>query len=126
MRFPIAAAFVLVVAFLVVGCSSTSDNTLAVTGTDTSCTVAAPEVRAGKVTFEFENKASQVNELYVLRANKQVAAELENVTSGMTRSLNADLSSGTYTLTCKPGMKGRGISSTINVVGEGGAVSRQP
>jgi len=119
----ITNAHLLVAAFLIVGCSSTSDKSVAVTGTDTSCTAAATEVRAGKVTFEFENKSSQVNELYVLQANKKVAAELENVTSGITRSLNADLSSGTYTLTCKPGMKGEGISSTIKVVGDGGAGS---
>ena len=123
MRMRITHAYLLVAVVLVVGCSSTSDNTVAVTGTDTSCTASATEVAAGKVTFEFENKSSQVNELYVLRANKKVVAELENVTSGITRSLNADLSSGIYTLTCKPGMKGEGISSTIKVVGDGGAGS---
>lgn len=121
MTIQLATARMLVPFFLIVGCSSTSgNNTVAVIGTDTSCMPGATDVAAGKVTFEFENRSPQVNELYVLRANKKVVAELENVTSGMTRSLSADLSTGIYTLTCKPGMKGEGISSTIKVVGDGG------
>jgi iron uptake system component EfeO len=101
-------------------CAEKADTTVKVTGTDDACTADATTVDAGKVSFEFTNSAGDVNELYVVRADGSVASEVENVTTGTTRTLTASLSAGTYTLTCKPGMTGDGISSTIEVTGEGG------
>ena len=102
-------------------CTKESDVKVQVTGTDDACTASVGEVAAGSISFEFTNKADQISELYVLRADGSVASEVENVTTGTTRTLTADLSAGTYTLTCKPGQKGDGFSSTIEVTGEGGA-----
>jgi iron uptake system component EfeO len=101
-------------------CAETAETTVKVTGTDDACTADVSTVAAGTVGFEFTNKAGDVNELYVVRADGSVASEVENVTTGTTRTLTASLSAGTYTLTCKPGMTGDGISSTIEVTGEGG------
>jgi len=105
------------------GCSKSSADTVAVVGTDTSCTAAKRTIAAGETTFEFENKANDVNELYVLRPNGDIVGEVENVTSGSRRTLNADLVAGTYRLQCKPGMTGSGVSSTITVTGTGGSAA---
>jgi iron uptake system component EfeO len=101
-------------------CAEKADTTVKVTGTDDACTADVATVDAGKITFAFTNEAGDVNELYVVRADGSVASEVENVTTGTTRNLTATLDAGTYTLTCKPGMTGDGISSTIEVTGQGG------
>ena len=104
-------------------CAKKSDNTVAVTGTNDACTPASTSLRAGKVTFEFTNKADKVSELYVLRADNSVVGEVENVTTGTKRSLTADLSAGTYFLACKPGQEGDGIRTEFEVTGGGGAAA---
>jgi len=104
-------------------CAKKSDNTVAVTGTNDACTPAVTSLTAGKVTFEFTNTADEVNELYVLRADNSVVAEVENVTTGTKRSLTADLSAGAYFLACKPGQTGDGIRTEIEVTGGGGAAA---
>ena len=107
----------------VVACAKKSANTVAVTGTNDACTPASTSLQAGTVTFEFTNKADKVNELYVLRADNSVVGEVENVTTGTKRSLTADLSAGTYVLSCKPGQEGDGIRTEFEVTGTGGAAA---
>lgn len=102
-------------------CTKKADDTVAVTGTNTTCTPAVTSLTAGIVTFEFNNSADKVNELYVLRADNSVVGEVENVSPGTTRSLTADLSAGSYFLACKPGQAGDGIRTEIEVTGGGGA-----
>jgi len=116
-----AATLALVVA--AASCTTKSDDTVAVTGTNTACTPAVTSLTAGTVTFEFTNTADRVNELYVLRADNSVVGEVENVTPGTQRSLTADLSAGGYFLVCKPGQAGDGIRTEIEVTGDGGAAA---
>ena len=116
-----AASLALVIAGA--SCAKKSDETVSVTGTNTACTPAITSLAAGKVTFEFTNKADKVNELYVLRADNSVVAEVENVTTGTKRSLTADLSAGSYFLACKPGQTGDGIRTKIEVSGSGGVAA---
>jgi plastocyanin len=105
---------------LLSGCTKKSENAVQVTGTDTECTAAGGSIQAGKVTFELQNKAGDVNELYVLTPDGEVRGEVENVATGSMKSLTADLTKGEYVLRCKPGMTGNGIESRITVVGDGG------
>ncbi|HEX9259030.1 MAG TPA: cupredoxin domain-containing protein [Acidimicrobiales bacterium] len=102
-------------------CASTSDVKIAVTGTDDACIAADDALDAGKTTFVFENKAKDLSELYVLRDDDSVVAEVENVPTGQKRNLNVDLSAGSYFLNCKPGQKGEGFRTSFTVTGEGGA-----
>lgn len=121
---PTITPFVCVALFAVgmlTACTTKSEARVEVTGTNNACTANADTLNAGKITFEFTNEASDTSELYLLRADGSVASEVENVSSGTTRDLTADLSAGTYTLTCKPGQAGDGLSTTIEVSGKGGA-----
>jgi uncharacterized cupredoxin-like copper-binding protein len=111
---------------LLTACTSSSGKSVAVTGTDDACTLAQTELPAGKLTFEFTNRAGDVNELYVLKANGEVVSEAENVTKGVTRPLNVNLAAGDYLVRCKPGQKGDGFSSAFTVTGSGGAAQAQP
>jgi hypothetical protein len=103
-------------------CSSdAADVTVTVTGTNDSCSMSADELAAGTIGFEFTNEADDVNELYVVQADGDVVGEVENVTTGTTRTLTADLGAGDYLVRCKPGQSGDGIESAFRVVGDGGS-----
>lgn len=103
------------------GCSTEAANTtVAVTGTDDSCRIENDILGAGSIAFDFTNEAKKVNELYVVRENGDVVGEVENVTTGTTRTLTANLSKGTYRVRCKPGQTGKGIESGFTVTGDGG------
>ena len=122
----VAAATAVAVAALS-GCSTDSaDTTVAVTGTDDGCRIENDILAAGSISFEFTNKAKKVNELYVVRANGDVMAEVENVTTGTSRTLTANLAKGSYRVRCKPGQAGQGIESEFTVTGEGGKAQAEP
>ena len=92
------------------------DATVAVTGTDTACTPAAASVAAGRIEFTFTNSAAKTNELYVKRGDK-ILGEKEDVPPGASRSVAVTLKAGDYTLLCKPGQTGDGVSSPFTVTG---------
>lgn len=103
-------------------CSDSSGGTkVAVTGTDDGCEIEEATLPAGKLTFVFTNKAGDVNELYVLKADGDVVSEVENVTTGTSRELSVDLAAGNYQVRCKPGQTGDGFDTDFEVTGEGGA-----
>ena len=97
-----------------------SDSTVGVTGTDDACVIERDVLDAGRVGFEFLNESSKVNELYVLKADGDTLGEVENVTTGTTRTLVVDLVAGDYLVRCKPGQSGDGVESPFTVTGEGG------
>lgn len=104
----------------------TADSAALVTGTDDACTIDTDIIDAGKIDFEFTNEGADVSELYVVRANGDVVGEVENVTTGTSRTLTVDLVAGDYQVRCKPGMKGSGITSDFAVTGEGGTAQAEP
>jgi plastocyanin len=107
--------------FALSACSTDSaDSTVEVTGTDDACVLAQDVLDAGKVGFEFRNESNQVNELYVLKANGDTLGEVENVTTGTSRTLTVDLVAGDYLVRCKPGQSGDGFESPFTVTGDGG------
>jgi plastocyanin len=103
-----------------------ADVTVDVTGTNDECILSADVLDAGNIGFEFTNKANDVSELYVLRADGDVVAEVENVTTGTSRTLTVDLVAGDYLVRCKPGQTGDGIESSFTVTGEGGTAQATP
>jgi len=103
-----------------------SDTTVAVTGTNGACRIETVKVPAGKIAFEFTNTADDVNELYVLKGDGDVVGEVENVTTGTTRTLIADLPAGDYKVRCKPGQTGTGVTSRFAVTGSGGTAQAAP
>lgn len=125
---PLAAAFTVVaLAAIVASCSSDdADTTVAVVGRDKECEISENQLEAGSTAFEFTNEADDVNELYVLRENGDVVSEVENVTTGTTRTLTVDLAAGEYEVRCKPGQTGDGFASSFTVTGEGGEAVATP
>lgn len=110
---PAIAAGLLVLA----SCSSSepSGPTTAVVGTDTTCTVAQTQLTAGKHAFTFENKGTQVAEVYIYGTGDKVVTEKEDVGPGTKARFSADLKPGDYQVACKPGQKGSGIRERITV-----------
>jgi plastocyanin len=118
---PVAALLMLT------ACSTeAADSTVAVTGTNDACDIDQDVVDAGKVGFEFVNESNKVNELYVLKANGDTLGEVENVTTGTSRTLTVDLVAGDYLVRCKPGQTGDGFESPFTVTGDGGTAQAEP
>lgn len=102
-----------------VACSKdAAEGTVTVTATDSECTPDVDNVAAGVRTFQIKNSGTQVNELYILRDDKSIVSERENVAPGLSAELTVELPAGKYTVRCKPGMKGDGILSAFEVSGD--------
>ncbi len=96
---------------------------LAVTASDTACTVSATTAPSGTVTFAVTNAGSKVNEFYVLGADGlRIAGEVENIGPGLARELVLALPPGQYFTACKPGMAGDGIRAPFTVTDSGAPV----
>lgn len=100
---------------------------IAITATDTACTLAKAELPAGKVTFAVTNKGGQVTEVYVYGqqggAYTKVVTEAENIGPGTSRDMSVTLAGGTYEIACKPGQSGDGIRARLTVAGGGQATA---
>jgi plastocyanin len=116
-----------VAVLLALGACSTesADTTVGVTGTDDACVIENDIIDAGKIGFEFLNEAGKVNELYVLKANGDTLGEVENVTTGTSRTLTVDLVAGDYLVRCKPGQSGDGFESSFTAIGAGGTAQAE-
>lgn len=116
------AAIASVAAAVTLSSCSTADAdvTVAVIGTDTECSMSESALAAGNIGFDFTNESGKVNELYVVQANGDIVGEVENVTTGTSRTLTADLVAGDYLVRCKPGQSGDGIETPFTVTGDGG------
>lgn len=117
-------------ALLLAACSSSSEEgstsasaaTIAVTATDTECTLDQATVASGPVDFAVTNSGSQVTEVYVYGksgdAFTTVVSEVENIGPGVQRDMSAELAPGTYEIACKPGQTGDGIRAALTVTGD--------
>ncbi|GGM50099.1 iron uptake transporter permease EfeU [Dactylosporangium sucinum] len=90
---------------------------ISVAATDTACTLSTDQTTGGTTIFTIDNKGTKVTELYVYGTADRVVGEVENVAPGVSRELRVDLTPGTYTVACKPGMIGAGIRSTLTITG---------
>lgn len=90
---------------------------IAVTASDTDCSVATAEAASGTITFSVTNEGSKVNEFYVLGDNRlTVVGEVENIAPGATRDLTVQVGPGDYYTNCKPGMIGTGVGQAAFTV----------
>lgn len=90
-----------------------------VTASDESCEVSGTEATTGTSTFDVTNTGKKTTEFYVYTSGGRVVGEVENIGPAATRKLVVQITDpGEYTLTCKPGMVGDGISQKLNVTGE--------
>ncbi len=105
------------------GKSTTGSGSIAVTATDTACTVSSLNLPAGTHVFAVKNTGSKVTEFYVYGAGDRVVGEVENIAPGVSRELHVELPAGSYQTACKPGMVGDGIRSTLVVTGSAAALS---
>ncbi|CQD06584.1 PbrT family lead (Pb2+) uptake porter [Corynebacterium striatum] len=89
------------------------------TASDESCEGSGAEATTGTSSFDVTNNSKKTTEFYVYTSGGRVVGEVENIGSGATRKLVVQITDpGEYTLTCKPGMVGDGISQKLNVTGE--------
>ncbi|MGW6983934.1 iron uptake system protein EfeO [Streptomyces sp. NPDC054932] len=126
----IAAASVAAALTAVTGCSQKSeaggDDVIKVAASDSACEVSKTEFPSGKVQIDVENKGSKVTEVYVLFPDARIVTERENIGPGTKASITAEIKAGDYSIVCKPGMKGDGISQKVKATGKGGEEKRSP
>ncbi|MCX5557177.1 iron uptake system protein EfeO [Streptomyces sp. NBC_00038] len=105
--------------------SSSDDNLIEVTATDSKCEVSKKEFPAGHVEIAVENKGSKVTEIYLLFPDDRIVTERENIGPGTKQTVTAEVKAGDYTIACKPGMKGDGIRQDVKATG-GTVAKRDP
>lgn len=104
-------------AVVLAGCSPrqtattpTTTNDIAVVADETRCDLARDNAVTGDVTFRVTNGGQAVTEFYLYGPGDQVLGEVENIAPGQIRQLAVAISeSGTYAVSCRPGMTGAGI-----------------
>ncbi|MFD4527089.1 iron uptake system protein EfeO [Streptomyces sp. NPDC058470] len=114
----------------VTGCTeksdtSSSDNLVEVTATDSKCEVSRTEFPAGHVKISVENKGSKVTEVYLLFPDDRIVTERENIGPGTKQTVTAEVKAGDYRIACKPGMTGDGIRQDVKATG-GTVAKRDP
>lgn len=132
-KLTIAAAFALVGAVTLSGCTANTDNAastdsgaasnsvaLNVDITDDTCVVSANTMEAGKVTFTLNNNGNSLNEFEILAEDKlQIVGERENLGPGTTTEYTLVLQPGTYYTACKKNMVGALVGvAEFTVTGE--------
>jgi uncharacterized cupredoxin-like copper-binding protein len=124
----------LVLALAATACGNDDDDPTVSTGTkqvvsvkagDTTCQVDKTELKAGELELEVENVGKDVTEVYVYGKGSsgkfdKIVGEVENVAPSSEREFEVDVTGGEYEIACKPGQKGDGIRTEIDVEGEGG------
>jgi iron uptake system component EfeO len=104
--------------------SAGESSTVAVKAGDTTCEVATRQFTSGDtVLFDVENTGKDVTEVYVYGKGSsdkfdKIVGEVENIAPGTSRDFSVTLGGGEYEVACKPGQKGDGIRTEIEVAGE--------
>ena len=104
-----------------------AESAVALTATDTRCTLASTELAAGPTTFAITNKGSKVTEVYVYGKRggtySKIVTEKENIGPGTSYDLTVSLGKGVYEIACKPGQKGEGVRQKLTVSDSGGTTA---
>jgi plastocyanin len=104
--------------------ATSSADKVALEATETTCMPATTAFTSGdSITFAVTNNGKDVTEVYVYGKGSsgefdQVVGEVENIAPSTSRDLTVTLTAGDYQVTCKPGQKGSGIRTLIEVAGE--------
>jgi uncharacterized cupredoxin-like copper-binding protein len=90
---------------------------------DSTCELSEKEFKAGEIELEVENVGKDVTEVYVYGKGSsgtfdKIVGEVENLAPGTEREFEVNVGGGEYEVACKPGQKGDGIRTEIEVEGE--------
>jgi uncharacterized cupredoxin-like copper-binding protein len=90
---------------------------------DTTCDLSQKEFTAGEIALVVENVGKDVTEVYVYGKGgdgdfDKIVGEVENIAPGTEREFEVEVGGGEYEVACKPGQKGDGIRTEIEVEGE--------
>jgi len=116
----VASTIPIAAAALVASCSGgdgADAATVAVTATDTACTLDHASVPAGAVRIRVQNRGSIITEVYLLGERDRVVDEVENIEPGDTGEFTVTPGGGRYTVNCKPGQLGEGIRAPLEIAG---------
>jgi hypothetical protein len=132
----VATALLLPVLFLAAcstqeaGSPSSGTTSISVNASDSGCVLSESSVDAGSFIFDVTNNGNEITEVYVYGENNseftKVVSEVENIGPGVSRSMTADLTAGTYEIACKPGQTGTGIRTKLTVNGAQTAPTETP
>lgn len=120
-RAALAVPAVLALPLGMAACADKDDDApvFTVTADDSTCDLDSYDATTGNNNFEVTNNGKKITEFYVYTDGGRVVGEVENIGPGATRKLLVSIpEAGTYTVTCKPGMVGEGISHDLNVTGD--------
>ncbi|PKQ30853.1 MAG: hypothetical protein CVT62_11585 [Actinobacteria bacterium HGW-Actinobacteria-2] len=99
------------------GGASSASEVISVSASETACAVAPATAASGVVRFRITNNGPQTTEFYVLAADGlRVVAEKENIATGATSELSAQMQPGSYFTACKPGMRGENVGKAAFTV----------
>ena len=132
MRAPVLPAFAAVALCLALtGCGNDDKDTgtaatkqkVTVKTGDTTCDLSEKEFKAGEIELEVENTGKDVTEVYVYGKGSdgdfdKIVGEVENLAPGTEREFEVNVGGGEYEVACKPGQKGDGIRTEIEVSGD--------
>ncbi len=107
--------------------ATASDEAIAVTLTDSKCTVSTSTAKAGPITFQVTNNGADVNEFELLATDKlRIVGEKENIGPGTTVNYVVQLPEGDYFSACRKGMVGQPahVAAFTVTPGSGKAVSQ--
>jgi iron uptake system component EfeO len=103
-----AAALAVALTGCVPNKAGATDEAIAVTLSDTSCTVSTNTAKAGPITFQVTNNGTDVNEFELLAQDKlRIVGEKENIGPGTTVNYVVQLAEGRYFSACRKGMVGQ-------------------
>jgi uncharacterized cupredoxin-like copper-binding protein len=94
-----------------------------VTAGDTTCELSKTSFAAGELALDVKNEGKDVTEVYVYAKGDsgkfdKVVGEVENIAPSTSRDFEVKVGGGEYEVACKPGQKGDGIRTEIQVSGE--------
>jgi uncharacterized cupredoxin-like copper-binding protein len=130
MRAPVLPTVAVALCLALAGCGKDGGSTASgdkqkasVTAGDTTCVLSEDHFKAGEIELEVANKGKDVTEVYVYGKGDsgkfdKVVGEVENIAPGTERELDVEVGGGEYEVACKPGQKGDGIRTEIEVSGE--------
>ncbi|MDP9183239.1 MAG: cupredoxin domain-containing protein [Actinomycetota bacterium] len=128
MRSPVLPVLAVALCLTVAGCgkdnatSSATKQQVTVKAGDTTCELSQKQFTAGAVEFKVENTGKDVTEVYVYGKGSdgdfdKIIGEVENIAPSTEREFEIEVGGGAYEVACKPGQKGEGIRTEIEVSG---------
>jgi iron uptake system component EfeO len=103
--------------------SAASGNAIAVSASDSACTLDMSSVSSGPLTLHVHNGGTKVTEVYILKGadgTGGIVTERENIGPNSDADVVSELAGGSYTISCRPGDSER-INTGLTVTGASAA-----